>query len=116
MSVSTTILWLFSGPSLLERVCSNAERVFFVKLTFTQGTLLNRLFGTNFDVMDESKRQQTTKGVLIDFAVRVDPNYTRRDLDVPRKEYECNGYGCRGNGWTRTWRGSSTHVMASDFL
>ena len=26
------------------------------------GTLLNRLFGTNFDVMDESKRQQTTKG------------------------------------------------------
>jgi hypothetical protein len=26
------------------------------------GTLLNRLFGTTFDVMDESKRQQTTKG------------------------------------------------------
>jgi hypothetical protein len=26
------------------------------------GTLLNRLFGTNFDVMDESRRQQTTKG------------------------------------------------------
>ena len=26
------------------------------------GTLLNRLFGTNFDVMDETKRQQTTKG------------------------------------------------------
>ena len=51
-----------------------------------------------------------------DFAVRVDTNYTRRDLDVPRKEYECNGYGCRGNGWTRTWRGSSTHVMASNFL
>jgi hypothetical protein len=28
------------------------------------GTLLNRLFGTNFDVMDETKRQQTTKGLL----------------------------------------------------
>jgi hypothetical protein len=28
----------------------------------TQGTLLNRLFGTSFDVMDESRRQQTTKG------------------------------------------------------
>ncbi|KAF8258375.1 protein SEY1 [Lactarius quietus] len=27
------------------------------------GTLLNRLFGTNFDVMDETKRQQTTKGI-----------------------------------------------------
>lgn len=28
------------------------------------GTLLNRLFGTTFDVMDETKRQQTTKGLL----------------------------------------------------
>ena len=27
------------------------------------GTLLNRLFGTTFDVMDETKRQQTTKGM-----------------------------------------------------
>ena len=26
------------------------------------GTLLNRLFGTTFDVMDETRRQQTTKG------------------------------------------------------
>lgn len=26
------------------------------------GTLLNRLFGTTFDVMDETMRQQTTKG------------------------------------------------------
>jgi hypothetical protein len=29
------------------------------------GTLLNRLFGTTFDVMAESKRQQTTKGKLL---------------------------------------------------
>jgi len=29
---------------------------------FHLGTLLNRLFGTTFDVMDETKRQQTTKG------------------------------------------------------
>ncbi|KAH9971137.1 root hair defective 3 GTP-binding protein [Lactifluus volemus] len=28
-----------------------------------KSTLLNRLFGTNFDVMAESKRQQTTKGI-----------------------------------------------------
>ncbi|KAH8119299.1 root hair defective 3 GTP-binding protein [Phellopilus nigrolimitatus] len=28
-----------------------------------KSTLLNRLFGTNFDVMDEAKRQQTTKGI-----------------------------------------------------
>ncbi|KAI0247304.1 root hair defective 3 GTP-binding protein-domain-containing protein [Lactifluus subvellereus] len=30
-----------------------------------KSTLLNRLFGTNFDVMDESKRQQTTKVDLL---------------------------------------------------
>lgn len=29
-----------------------------------KSTLLNRLFGTSFDVMDESRRQQTTKGEL----------------------------------------------------
>ncbi|KAJ3905376.1 RHD3/Sey1 [Lentinula edodes] len=28
-----------------------------------KSTLLNRLFGTTFDVMDETKRQQTTKGI-----------------------------------------------------
>ncbi|WWD03363.1 protein SEY1 [Kwoniella europaea PYCC6329] len=28
-----------------------------------KSTLLNRLFGTSFDVMDESRRQQTTKGI-----------------------------------------------------
>ncbi|CCL98665.1 uncharacterized protein FIBRA_00667 [Fibroporia radiculosa] len=28
-----------------------------------KSTLLNRLFGTNFDVMDETRRQQTTKGI-----------------------------------------------------
>ncbi|KAI0744113.1 root hair defective 3 GTP-binding protein [Daedaleopsis nitida] len=30
-----------------------------------KSTLLNRLFGTNFDVMDETRRQQTTKGECI---------------------------------------------------
>jgi hypothetical protein len=29
----------------------------------TAGTLLNRLYGTTFDVMSESERRQTTKGV-----------------------------------------------------
>lgn len=32
---------------------------------FFLGTLLNRLFGTNFDVMSESARMQTTKGIWI---------------------------------------------------
>lgn len=30
-----------------------------------KSTLLNRLFGTNFDVMDETRRQQTTKGIWV---------------------------------------------------
>ncbi|KAI9104735.1 RHD3/Sey1 [Phlyctochytrium arcticum] len=30
-----------------------------------KSTLLNRLFGTTFDVMDESARQQTTKGIWV---------------------------------------------------
>ncbi|KAH3668094.1 hypothetical protein OGAPHI_001848 [Ogataea philodendri] len=33
-----------------------------------KSTLLNRLFGTQFDVMDETKRQQTTKGIWISHA------------------------------------------------
>ena len=34
----------------------------YLRLKWCTGTLLNRLFGTDFDVMDETKRQQTTKG------------------------------------------------------
>ncbi|KAG1752797.1 root hair defective 3 GTP-binding protein-domain-containing protein [Suillus lakei] len=30
-----------------------------------KSTLLNRLFGTTFDVMDETRRQQTTKGIWV---------------------------------------------------
>lgn len=33
-----------------------------------KSTLLNRLFGTHFDVMDEEKRQQTTKGIWFSHA------------------------------------------------
>lgn len=33
-----------------------------------KSTLLNRLFGTKFDVMDEEKRQQTTKGIWFSHA------------------------------------------------
>jgi hypothetical protein len=32
-------------------------------MTIVLGTLLNRLFGTSFDVMSETARQQTTKGI-----------------------------------------------------
>ncbi|KAJ3024040.1 Dynamin-like GTPase that mediates homotypic ER fusion [Thoreauomyces humboldtii] len=38
-----------------------------------KSTLLNRLFGTNFDVMDEVSRQQTTKGIWVSKA---------RDADI----------------------------------
>jgi hypothetical protein len=63
--VLDTIWWRFLEVSRLERVC----QAFWlgmgkVILTWISGTLLNRLFGTNFDVMNESQRQQTTKGDL----------------------------------------------------
>jgi len=35
-----------------------------VEYCLTRGTLLNRLFGTSFDVMDEQVRRQTTQGIL----------------------------------------------------
>ncbi|KAJ1940771.1 Dynamin-like GTPase that mediates homotypic ER fusion, partial [Linderina macrospora] len=34
-----------------------------------KSTLLNRLFGTKFDVMDEHQRQQTTRGIWADRGV-----------------------------------------------
>lgn len=34
-----------------------------LSLGLDSGTLLNRLFGTTFEVMNESQRQQTTKGI-----------------------------------------------------
>jgi len=46
-----------TGKSMLSSNVSNSY-----PSTQLTGTLLNRLFGTNFDVMDESRRQQTTKG------------------------------------------------------
>ena len=39
-----------------------------------KSTLLNHLFNTNFDVMDESKRQQTTKGIWMAHSPLVSSN------------------------------------------
>ncbi|QPG77162.1 hypothetical protein FOA43_004568 [Brettanomyces nanus] len=41
-----------------------------------KSTLLNRLFGTKFDVMDEHNRQQTTKGIWFSHA-----NYISSDME-----------------------------------
>ncbi|KAF5375608.1 hypothetical protein D9757_008542 [Collybiopsis confluens] len=55
------------GSSLPEKVRYRHPTFSSQKLihSFSKGTLLNRLFGTTFAVMDESKRQQTTKGQVI---------------------------------------------------
>ena len=78
------------------------------------GTLLNRLFGTDFDVMDDTRRQQTTKGEqwfrhysypllfhsLTDYPTDVIlnphswPASCYRYLGVQGEEYERAGYGC----------------------
>lgn len=75
------------------------------------GTLLNRLFGTDFDVMNETRRQQTTKGeqqsLVFCFIHSLTDHSTvvvldarsflvlfNRHLDVQGEEHECPGYGC----------------------
>lgn len=59
------------------------------------GTLLNRLFGTTFDVMDESQRRQTTKGTPQRHSLQQTPlTCIYRHLDVQRKKHERFGYGC----------------------
>ncbi|ABN67661.2 putative stress-related vesicular transport protein [Scheffersomyces stipitis CBS 6054] len=44
-----------------------------------KSTLLNRLFNTNFDVMDESRRQQTTKGIWMAHSPQVS---TTKQMDT----------------------------------
>ena len=63
MQGSTMTLWpsLALNPQGKVRAHSTCNTRI---LNSPTGTLLNRLFGTNFDVMDEAKRQQTTKGML----------------------------------------------------
>lgn len=39
-----------------------------------KSTLLNRLFNTNFDVMDETRRQQTTKGIWLAYSPAIHTN------------------------------------------
>ena len=41
---------------------STGKSIFTFGHEADKGTLLNRLFGTRFDVMDETQRKQTTKG------------------------------------------------------
>jgi hypothetical protein len=62
-------------------------------LRLSTGTLLNRLFGTTFDVMDESKRQQTTKGMAVSANTTSFLTLVHRYLDVPWQVNECHGHG-----------------------
>lgn len=65
MLASTMTSLQCSAHSLLEKVDHLMLNLVTTEHKFHPGTLLNRLFGTSFDVMDETKRQQTTKGDLI---------------------------------------------------
>ena len=63
---STTTLSPSSVLSQRERVCNiSISRTSPLTTLHPKGTLLNRLFGTTFDVMDETMRQQTTKGKFL---------------------------------------------------
>ena len=55
-------------------------------LSAVAGTLLNKLFGTTFNVMDETRRQQTTKGkFLCKYFFCIFANSSFRYLDVQRE-------------------------------
>lgn len=63
------------------------------------GTLLNRLFGTDFDVMSENARMQTTKGIWISKG---------RDMKVLVMDVEGTDGRERGEDQVNTKRGSKT--------
>jgi protein SEY1 len=71
MQASTTIVLQSLDLKAQERVSKHIpyQRLNFFFMHnyayafFLKGTLLNRLFGTTFDVMDETQRRQTTKGI-----------------------------------------------------
>lgn len=50
------------APRALAKVSTYREPL-LANTKLSSGTLLNRLFGTTFDVMDENQRSQTTKGI-----------------------------------------------------
>lgn len=57
------------------------------------GTLLNRLFGTKFDVMNENERRQTTKGESGRLAHDSGADSMTRNLDVQGRGNACAGDG-----------------------
>lgn len=73
------------------------------------GTLLNRLFGTTFDVMNESERRQTTKGTIIFHLSGYLSSHSHslgvvRHLDVQSERPAVNGHGRRRHRRPRTRR------------
>jgi hypothetical protein len=59
-----------------------------------KSTLLNRVFGTGFQVMNETERRQTTKGNCFATVVWY-VEYWRRDMDVQRPRHARPGHGRR---------------------
>lgn len=94
--------------------------------TLITGTLLNRLFATEFDVMNENERRQTTKGELFSplistvhlhsLSLQSMIDLMIRYLDVKRKWYERFSYGCRRYWWSRKRRRSSQYLHLVSLL
>jgi protein SEY1 len=79
------------------------------------GTLLNGLFGTSFDIMNDTRRQQTTKGIRIQYCSRcVLLFFKKMHLVFQREGHECHYHGCRGNRQPRANRQSG--FFPSPFL
>ncbi len=81
-----------------------------------KSTLLNRLFGTTFDVMDESQRRQTTKGIWLSRASAsvVSPNAQTTGAAPPVLVMDVEGTDGRERGEDQDFeRKSALFSMAS---
>lgn len=66
MSVTLEIVTITLSQFWVHRALARvAFWSIFYLLIFTVGTLLNALFGTNFDIMSDERRAQTTHGIWL---------------------------------------------------
>lgn len=80
-STTTSLLCLDHNLQEKVRLITNYSPM-GTYIQIISGTLLNRLFGTTFGVMDETKRQQTTKGTRFIASSSKMVNYVHRNMDV----------------------------------
>ncbi|ODV77171.1 putative stress-related vesicular transport protein [Suhomyces tanzawaensis NRRL Y-17324] len=77
------IMEYIHGATLPGQIVGNDYHIISVFGSQSTGksTLLNRLFNTNFDVMEESRRQQTTKGIWMAVSPEVSTTSSKKSTE-----------------------------------